>query len=106
MGVERSREIARLREKLGIEVLWVHLLALLKKGPAHAYALRKKVEAEFGFLPGNVSVYVVLYKLQSRGFVATRRDENRVVYSITPRGRQLLSLAGKEFRRKLGQLFS
>lgn len=105
MGLEKSREIARLKEKLGIEVLWVYLLSLLKKEPSHAYILRNKIQEEFGFRPGNVSVYVVLYKLEGRGFVSAKREDNRKVYSITEKGRELLKAAEKEFKKREKLLF-
>ena len=104
-NLEKSREILRLREKLGIKILWVYILSLLRKEPAHAYILRQKIMDEFGFLPGNVSVYVVLYKLHSRGFVATKGEENRVVYTITEKGKKLLALAEKELKEKEKLLF-
>jgi DNA-binding PadR family transcriptional regulator len=105
MGLEKSREIARLKEKLGIEVLWVYILSLLKKAPSHAYVLRKEIHEQFGFRPGNVSVYVVLYKLEGRGFVSAKREDNRKVYSITEKGKKLFSLAGKEFSEREKILF-
>ena len=96
-GGKESREIERLKRKLGIELLWIYLLSMLKKKPSHAYVLRKKVETKFGFLPGNVSVYVVLYKLKKHGFVKVKREGNRSVYSITVSGKELL----KEAKKKL-----
>ncbi len=103
--IEESREIARFKEKLGIEVLWVYILSLLEKEPAHAYILRQRIKERFGFLPGNVSVYVVLYKLESRGFVSTKSDNNRVVYTITEKGKKLLALAEKELKEREKLLF-
>ena len=105
MAQENSRELVRLREKLGIEVLWVFILSLLKKKPSHAYVLRKEIEEKFNFLPGNVSVYVVLYKLANRGFVKSIRNNNRKVYNITEKGLKLLELAKKEFKEKEKLLF-
>jgi DNA-binding PadR family transcriptional regulator len=104
MKPEQSPEMKRLDRKLGIELLWVFVLALVKRQPLHAYALRKRVEEEFGFLPGNVSSYVVLYKLESRGFVKTQADGNKVVYSITPDGNRLLSAAKRQLQQKIDLL--
>ena len=94
---KESREIERLKRKLGIELLWIYLLSMLKKKPSHAYVLRKEIEEKFGFLPGNVSVYVVLYKLKKHGFVRAKRDGNKSVYHITASGKSLL----KEAKKKL-----
>ncbi len=103
--LQSSREMLRLKRKLSVELLWIYLLSILKEKPLHAYALRKSVSEQFGFLPGNVSAYVVLYNLESRGFVSTRKDENRVVYTITEKGRSLLLAAEKELRGMIGKLF-
>ncbi|MBS3062001.1 MAG: PadR family transcriptional regulator [Candidatus Diapherotrites archaeon] len=94
----------RLERKLGVELLWVFILALLKKKPSHAYVIRKKIQEEFGFLPGNVSSYVVLYKLESRGFVSTQKQDTKVIYSITLEGKKLLQTAKKHLAQKIGLL--
>ncbi|MFH1256885.1 MAG: helix-turn-helix transcriptional regulator [Candidatus Diapherotrites archaeon] len=105
-SLESSPEIRRLESKLGVELLWLFILSLLKKeGKTHAYALRKKIKESFGFLPGNVSAYVVLYKLESRGFVKTKKDGNRVVYSITQKGNDLFREAEKSMGRKMNLIF-
>ncbi len=98
---EKSKEIERLKRKLGIELLWIYLLSMLKKKPSHAYVLRKEVESKFGFLPGNVSVYVVLYKLKKHDFVKAKREGNRSVYHITSSGKELLKIAKKELENTL-----
>ena len=103
--VSNSREMLRLKRKLSVEVLWIYLLSILKDKPLHAYALRKSVSQRFGFLPGNVSAYVVLYNLESRGFVSTKKDSNRVVYTITDKGSALLDAAEKELRDTIKKLF-
>jgi len=104
MAAEKSRELERLRRKLGVELLWIYLLSLLKKEPSHAYVLRKQIKESFGFLPGNVSAYVVLYKLKNRGFVSAKKEGNRTVYSITAQGKALLKEARKELQRIEGLL--
>ena len=104
MSAAESRELERLRRKLGIELLWVYLLSMLKKTPSHAYVLRKQIKEKFGFLPGNVSAYVVLYKLEGRGFVSGKRDGNRTVYSITADGKKLLKEAKRELKKIEGLL--
>ncbi|PIN98749.1 MAG: PadR family transcriptional regulator [Candidatus Diapherotrites archaeon CG10_big_fil_rev_8_21_14_0_10_31_34] len=98
-------EIKRLKDKIGIELLWIYILALLKKKSSHSYLLRKKIEKEFGFLPGEVTVYVVMYKLKSRGYVSSKKDENKIVYSITKKGNELLKTAEKIFNEKTKKIF-
>lgn len=105
MSLENSREMSRLRKKLTVDLLWIYLLGILRKEPMHAYALRREIEKRFGFLPGNVSAYVVLYKLQGRSFVSSLQKGNRTVYSITLKGKELLKEAEKEFSAKQKMLF-
>lgn len=95
-----SPEIKRLLQKLSVDILWVYILSLLSKHPAHAYALRKKIMEKFGFLPGNVTSYVVLYKLESRGFVFAKAEHNKKIYRITVKGKKLLEEAKKVFKEK------
>ena len=102
--LSQSPEIVRLEHKLGVELLWVFILSILKRENCHAYILRKKISDQFGFLPGNVSAYVVLYKLETRGFVKTTTEGNRVVYSITDSGKKLLDMAKKKIAAKSDSL--
>jgi len=101
MVLGQSKEITRLKRKLGIELLWIYLLSMLKKESSHAYVLRKEVEEKFGFLPGNVSVYVVLYKLEKHNFVKEKKKGNKTIYSITASGKTLLKEAKKELDKTL-----
>lgn len=100
-----SREMQRFEHKLTREILWVYILSLLKKKPSHAYALRREIDTAFGFLPGGVSAYVVLYKLESRGFVSAKYLRNRKVYSITKAGNELLAEAKRSISEKQKMLF-
>jgi len=101
-----SPEIKRLKEKTGIDILWIYVLSLLKKESCHPYLLRKKISDEFGFLPGEVTVYVVLYKLKARGFVSSKKEENKVVYSVTKKGIELLKDAEMLLKNKTKKIFN
>lgn len=101
-----SPEIQRLKNKTGIELLWIYILSLLKKKSSHSYALRKQIKEKFDFLPGEVTVYVVIYKLKSRGYVSSKKDSNKVVYSITKKGIELLNEAEKIIEDKTKKIFS
>ena len=57
-------EMKRLKRSLTTETLWFWILKLLSRNPRHAYILRKEIENEFGFVPGNVTCYKVLYFLK------------------------------------------
>ena len=75
------------------ECLWPYVLRILKDKPSHAYVLRKEIERRFGFRPGNVTAYFVLYSLSKKGYVEKKRVGRKKVYSITPKGKELLKKA-------------
>lgn len=102
----KSQEIRRLERKLTKELLWIYILSILKKKKMHAYALRKEIKKRFDFLPGNVSAYVVLYKLESRGFVSVKAEGTRKIYSLTASGKKLLNEAKGYFRSVSKKAFS
>jgi len=60
----------RLVRKLTKENLWLYILSLLKEGPLYGYEVERMIEKRFGFRPGKVTCYVVLYMLQKEGLVA------------------------------------
>ena len=101
-----SLELKRLVNQLTKEVLWLYILSILSKTNTHAYVLRKKILEKFGFLPGNVTAYVVLYKLESRGFVSSKKEQNKKVYSITIKGKKLFKEAKEVFKKKQEMIFS
>lgn len=65
------------------------LLGLLTEGPAHGYALMKKLEERSGGLyqssPG--TVYPVLQQLEDEGLVTSGEEDGKRVYHITEAGR-------------------
>lgn len=99
-------ELNRLKSRLSRDVLWIYILSVLKKKPMHAYALRKEITEQFGFQPGNVTAYVVLYKLESRGFVSASKDGNRKTYKVTKKGLELFEKARVLLKETEKKLFS
>lgn len=75
------------------DCLWPYILRILGDKPAHAYILRKEVEKRFGFRPGKVTAYLVLYSLERKGYVETRKEGRRKVYTMTGKGKRLLGKA-------------
>jgi DNA-binding PadR family transcriptional regulator len=75
-----------------IEIL---ILRHLSRRPAHGYELRKRVENTTGFRLNNNSLYPALRRFAEAGAV-TRTEEPqegrppRLVYALTPLGRELL----------------
>jgi len=82
--------IKRLKKLNTTDCLWVYVLRILKDGPMHAYALRKTIQDRFGFMPGTVTAYKVLYLLNRGGMVKKKQTGRHVIYTITNKGEKSL----------------
>ncbi len=91
--------IKRLERLLTSGNLWLYILSLLEPdGKLYAYELDRRIEGEFGFRPGKIMNYVVLYKLEGEGLIRSEFKERRKYYSITPKGSEALEQARQYFR--------
>lgn len=101
--MEESREIARLRRNLTLENLWMYILKILLDREMYAYALQDEVEKRFGFRPGKITVYKVLYLLKKHGFVQVRKEtvggRVRKYYATTSKCRQELKKASSILKK-------
>ena len=102
-----SAAYRRLIRKLTVENLWLYVLSLLKKEPLYGYEVSRKIEENFGFKPGRVTCYIVLYKLQSEGLITSKKlgedgETQRKYYVLTMKGEKALEDA-KEFLRRLSE---
>ncbi len=87
-----DRPLARLRKKTTVDNLWLYILSLLTEGPMYAYEINRRLDERFGFAAGEVTAYVVLYKLEKSGYVAAewkRESRQRKYYKITAEGQKL-----------------
>ncbi|MFH1445313.1 MAG: PadR family transcriptional regulator [Nanoarchaeota archaeon] len=75
------------------ECLWIYILHILKDEPSHAYTLRKEIEKRFGFKPGTMTAYKVLYLLGKSGLVRKEEYGRKKIYHITEKGEKMLSEA-------------
>jgi len=93
----------RLKEKLTKENLWLYILSLLKDDDMYGYELREAISKKFGFKPGNVTAYRVLYSLKRRGLVELiekkTASRERKYYTITNSGLEELN-KGKEMLKE------
>ena len=101
-----NKHLRRLDKLNTTECLWVYVLKMLSKGPSHAYVLRRRIEKEFGFRPGTVTAYRVLYDLQRLGLVKKHKEGMKRVYEITPKGRKDLKDAIKYYKHLARKLES
>jgi DNA-binding PadR family transcriptional regulator len=93
-----EKHISRLKKLNTTECLWVYILKILSGGPSHAYVLRRRIERGFGFRPGAVTAYKVLYDLRRMGLVTKRKEGMKRIYCITQRGRSDLNKAAVFYR--------
>jgi len=86
------------------ECLWIYILSILEKKPTHAYVLRKKIEEKFGFRPGMVTAYRVLYSLENLKFVKSYTENRKKIYKITKKGRYELKKALEFYKNQIKKL--
>lgn len=81
------------------------LLAILKRGPAHGYALIRSLArtSKGAFDVPEGTVYPALHQLESEGFIESEWDKSdgrrRRLYALTARGRTFLTERRSEWRR-------
>jgi PadR family transcriptional regulator PadR len=99
-GVEegRRREAPVFSAEMKKGSLELIVLTLVGERPRHGYEIGKLIEARSrGQLQFRVtSLYPVLYRMENRGWITSRwvekaGEQRRNYYSLTPRGRQVLS---------------
>ena len=97
--------IKRLRHLLTSGNLWLYILSLIKRdGELYAYALDEQIEKGFMFRPNKVMIYIVLYKLEAEGLIASRFQERRKYYKLTKKGGEALGSARNYFKMLSGRL--
>ena len=94
------KPLERLKQYNTKENLWIYIFYFLQKEDLHAWKIRFLIEKNFSFQIGKITVYRVLYRLESQGLVKSRKEEKRRVYKITAKGRKELSLA-KDFYKEI-----
>ena len=93
--------LKRLKELNTRECLWLYILSILKDKPMHAYALRKEIHERFGFRPGTVTAYKVLYLLSRDGMVEKKVNGRQKIYSVTEKGSKMLEDAVDFYRERV-----
>ena len=92
------RHIRKLMKNNTTGCLWPYILSIIKDRPCHAYVIRRLVKERFGFTPGNVTAYRVLYSLRKSGLVSLERSGRKRVYSTTRKGREALAQARSYYK--------
>jgi DNA-binding PadR family transcriptional regulator len=85
------KAVKKLEKNNTRDCLWPYILRILKDGPLHAYVLREEIRKRYGFTPGNVTAYRVLYSLKNDGLVKENVSGRKRVYTISRRGLDALN---------------
>ena len=88
----------RLKKLNTKDCLWIYILRILREKDTHAYTLRETIKSRYGFQPGIMTAYKVLYLLERRGLVKQTREGRKRIYSITPKGKSELKKAGRFYQ--------
>jgi DNA-binding PadR family transcriptional regulator len=98
------KPLERLQKFNTIGNLWVYILSLLKKEKTHAWRLQSLIKERFGFKPGRITSYRVLYRLEKEGFVKSQTKNRKRIYQITKKGEKELKKAKKLYKNLLASL--
>lgn len=91
----------RLKKLNTIDNLWIYILTLLKKREIYGWEIPKIIEEKFGFKPGKITPYRVLYRLEKTGYVKSKMENRKRVYQITEKGKEELEKAKKFYKEIL-----
>jgi len=80
--------------------LWIYILTELKANPDYGWDFPSIIEKKYGFRPGKITPYRVLYTLEFEGLVTSKQENKRRIYSITEKGEKELKKV-KEFYNKI-----
>lgn len=99
-----ARPLHRLWQSITLGNLWLSVLSLAARGKIYAYNLPAAIKTRFGFSPSLLLVYLVLYRLESDGYLKSAEDGRRRYYSITPAGRAALASGKAMLIKRAGAL--
>jgi len=91
----------RLKKSNTIENLWLYILSLLKRRKIYAWEIPSLIEKEFGFKPGRITPYRVLYRLEKTGFVKSKAENRKRFYQITEKGKGEIGKGKNLYKRIL-----
>lgn len=77
------------------------ILTIIGESPVHGYEIIKRISAltQGSWEPSPGSIYPVLSLLEARGYITSCVDGKRKVYTLTEKGRELLSKINTHIQR-------
>lgn len=100
-----EKPLKRLIGSLTKENLWLYVLSILRRKKVYAYGLREEINKEFGWKPGLITSYIVLYKLEMERLISSEFEGRRKYYKITEDGEKLLEKAKEYIKEVESKLF-
>lgn len=82
--------------------LWIYLLALAKEEPVCDDEAGKLIFEKFGFLPGNLLLKRVLFRLRRQGYVSSEKFKGKKAFLTNEEGKKELEKI-KSFYQELLQ---
>ncbi|MFA5207947.1 MAG: hypothetical protein WC428_04765 [Candidatus Paceibacterota bacterium] len=70
--------------------LWVYILSLGKENEVQEEVVSRVIFEKFGFLPNELMVKSVLFRLKNEGYVSREKLAGKKAYKITEKGKKEL----------------
>ena len=75
-----------------------YIIVILSEKPLHGYAIIQRIRKHTGFWkPSPGAIYPMLSLMEKDGILSSRREDSKVVYSLTAKGRKI-AVRVHEFR--------
>jgi DNA-binding PadR family transcriptional regulator len=84
--------------------LWTYILSLGKEVEVQDKDVAKLVFEKFGFLPNNLMVITVLFRLRSDGYISKEKFKGERAYKATEKGIKELESAKNVFQNFLQKI--
>lgn len=97
------RPFERFKKFVTEENLWIYILTLGKEITCED-EVRKLIFERFGFLPGNLLVRRVLFRLRTQGYIERKKYRGKNAYKTTKDGLYELEKMKSLFHELMGRL--
>lgn len=84
------------------------LMKKISEKPTHGYEIIRQIQEKSGgrWTPSPGSIYPALEYLESKGYIASEEVERKKVYTITPKGTQMIEQMRKKREEMVKELIS
>jgi len=81
-------------------ILQYLILRALSEKPMHGYEIMRSLGEEFGgfYRPSAGAIYPVLQTLEDEGYIKGEEQEEKRIYSITPKGTEFMRKSEEKFK--------